>query len=121
MQGFDDVKLTWGGSEYVVPADRVFELVRRVEDILMNGGSVPAFVRLLQNKVSQSNLAAAYAEALRFAGAQVTPQDVYLSIMNDFAADSASAARKVQDAVIGLLCIISPPMAAEIIGPGEKK
>lgn len=123
MKGFDDVRLSWKGEEYVIAADRIFDLVMRIEDIIMGAGATPAFVLLLQNRVSQSKLAAAYAEALRFAGAKVGPQEVYLSIMADFASNSAEAARKVQDAIVGLLCIISPPLAAEIIGdqPAEKK
>lgn len=122
MKGFEDVRLSWKGEEYTVTADRIFELIRRLEDIIMGAGATPAFVLLLQNRVTQSTLATAYAEALRFAGASVSPQEVYLSIMQDFASNSAEAARKVQDAIVGLLCIISPPLAAEIIGePPEKK
>jgi len=122
VTGFEDVNLEWDGETFTVPAERVFELVRRVETILMDGGNSPAFVLLLNNRVAQSTLALAYAEALRFAGANVTGSTVYLSIMNDFASDAATAAEKVQNAIVGLLMVISPPMAAEIIGePSEKK
>lgn len=119
MQGFEDVKLSWGGEEYTIPADRVFEAVRRLESILMDGGSVPAFVLLLQNRVPQSTLAHAYGEALRFAGAKITGAEVYLSIMDDFAKNQAQAAEKVQSAIVGLMMVISPPMAAEILGGDE--
>lgn len=121
MQGFDDVTVSWKGVDYTIPADRVFDLVRRVEDIVMNGGSTPAFVLLLQNRVSQSTLAAAYAEALKHAGAKVTPSEVYLTVMQGFAENAADAAALVQNAIVGLMCIISPPMALEILGKSSEK
>lgn len=123
MRGFEDVTLTWQGRDYTVPANRVFELVRRVETTIMDGKKTAAFVLLLNNAVPQSVLAMSYAEALRFAGAEVTAEEVYLTIMHGFANDAAQAAIDVQQAVIGLLCIISPPMAHEILKPsgGEKK
>ena len=117
MQGFEDVTLRWKGEAYTVPANRVFELVRRLEITIMDGGNVPAFSLLLSNRVPQSTLAVAYAEALRFAGADVKGQDVYLNIMDDFASDAGEAAVKVQSAVVGLLQIISPPLAAELSAP----
>jgi hypothetical protein len=119
--GFSDVTLEWREQKYTVPADRVFELVRILENTLMNNGSVPAFVLLLQNKVSQSTLSLAYSQALRFAGAEISASDVYLDIMHGFANDAGAAAIKVQNAVVGLLCIISPPMAAELMGGVDEK
>jgi hypothetical protein len=119
--GFSDVTLEWRDQKHTVPAERVFELVRIIEATLMNGGSVPAFVLLLQNKVSQSTLALAYSQALRFAGADITASEVYLDIMQGFATDAGAAAIKVQNAVVGLLCIISPPMAAELMGGVDEK
>lgn len=119
--GFSDVTLEWQEQKYTVPAERVFELVRILENTLMNGGSTPAFVLLLQNKVSQSTLALAYSQALRFAGAEITASDVYLDIMRGFASDAGAAAIKVQNAIVGLLCIISPPMAAELMGGADEK
>lgn len=119
QDGFEDVRLSWQGETWTVPAERVFELVRRIETILMDGGGVPAFVLLLQKRVPFGTLAQAYTEALRFAGAEVTGSQVYLSIMDDFASNQSAAAEKVQNAIVGLMMIISPPMAAEIIGAGE--
>lgn len=123
MRGFEDVTLSWQGRDFVVPANRVFELVRRVETTIMDGKPTAAFVLLLNNAVPQSVLAMAYSEALRFAGADVTAEEVYLTVMNGFATNAADAAISVQQAIIGLLCIIAPPMAYEILSPdgGEKK
>lgn len=121
MNGFEDVNLAWGDEVYTVPSEKVFELVRKVETTLMDGGTVPAFALLLNNRVPQSVLASAYAEALAFAGATVSGAEVYLSIMNDFAKDAAGGAAKVQSAIVGLLMIISPPMAAEIVGSEPEK
>lgn len=121
MDGFSDITFSYDGSDYVVPADRVFELVREVEHTLMAGGSTPAFALLLANRVPYSTLAAAYAQSLRFAGADVSGSKVYLEIMQDFAGDSAAAAVKVQNAVIGLLQVISPPMALEITQDGASE
>lgn len=122
MRGFEDVTLTWQGQDFTVPANRVFELVRRVEMTIMDGKHTAAFVLLLNNAVPQSVLAMAYAEALRFAGADVTAEEVYLTIMNGFASNAAQAAIDVQQSIVGLLCIIAPPMAHEILNPsGDEK
>lgn len=122
MHGFKDVTLSWGGESYTVPADRQLMLIAELEDSLRGQSGLPAVSVLLQRGgPSFARLSAAFGTALRYAGAQVTDDEIYLSMQEDFAQESAEVADKVQTAVIGLLSIISPPMARQFSGPTEKK
>lgn len=121
MRGFDDVVLRWEGSEYTVPAHRVFDLVRIVEDVIIGDGTTPAAVLLAQQRVPYSRLADAYARAIQYAGAKVSPTDVYLRMMEGFAAEVAGemvegeTAEFVAQACLGLLGIIAPPLALQAV------
>lgn len=108
MRDFDDVKLSWQGDEKTVPADRVFELVMRIEDALDDGSGVPVFVKLMQRGYTTSRLSLAYAKALQFAGFAVRPQDVYLAIEEACAGGDMKQAAVVYESVAGLLAIIAP-------------
>lgn len=114
MIGFEDVTLGWKGEEFTVPADDVMMLICKIEDVLGEGGKQPIAV-LMQNP-PYGRLARAYAAALRHAGAKVTDAEVYLSIHTDLAEGKADAAAKIQAAQIGLLHIISPPVALGLAG-----
>ncbi len=131
MTGFDDVHLTWGAGTYTIPANRVFELVRRIEVILMAGGSTPAFVMLLTNRAPYADIAEAFAEAVSYAralvpadqdaGRAVTREEVFLKINTDMAENPAQGASDIHAAVIDLLQIIAPPMARDILGDVPEK
>lgn len=71
MSIFKDVTITWGGKDFVVPAERVMGLVCVVEDAVtiedLCGG----------NGVKRGKTAKAFAAALNYAGCAVSEQDVY--------------------------------------------
>lgn len=125
MHGFEDVKIGWRGEEYTVPANRQMMLIAKIEDALSGDSGQQALSILFRKEgPPYTRLAAAYGAALRHAGAKVSDEDVYLSIMSDLASGSkADATRAIQGAVIALLSIISPPAAAVVADkePAEKK
>ncbi|NBT33803.1 MAG: hypothetical protein EBT13_18380 [Rhodobacteraceae bacterium] len=96
-------------------------LIAKIEDALAGPqGEQAVMVLFRPNGAPHSRLAAAYGAALRYAGAQVTDEEVYLSIHDDIAAGSAKAvAAKIQTLVGGLLAIISPPTARALAAPQD--
>ena len=72
MSLFEPVTLTWKGQEYVVKPDQVMYLIAIVEDKItlrqLSSGDVPF-----------SRTAQAFGAALRYAGAKVNDDEVYLS------------------------------------------
>ncbi len=104
----------------------MLEVIAKIEDALRGESGKQAVQVLLQpGGPSYPRLAMAYAAALRGAGANVTGDEIYLSIMNDFADGRVDAAELVQEAIFRLLAIISPPMARALaqdsgdVEPGE--
>jgi hypothetical protein len=121
MHGFEDVTIGWRGEQYVVPANRQMLLIAKIEDALSGDTGQQALTILFRKEgPPYTRLAAAYGAALRHAGAKVTDDEVYLSIMTDLAQGTkAEAARVIQGAIIALLSIISPPAAAAVTGKAE--
>ena len=121
MHGFEDVTIGWRGEQYVVPANRQMLLIAKIEDALSGDTGQQALTILFRKEgPPYTRLAAAYGAALRHAGAKVTDDEVYLSIMTDLAQGTkAEAARVIKGAIIALLSIISPPAAAAVTGKAE--
>lgn len=125
MQGFSEVKISWKGAVYSVPSDRQLMLVAEVEDAL-RGNSPKSAVQVLMQKggPGTARLSMAYGAALRFAGAAVTDDEVYLSIQDDLAKQKADGLIIMQKAIIALIAIVSPPIGAAMAGDSgesEKK
>lgn len=122
MKGFEPVTLSWKGESYTVPADQQLMLIAKIEDALAGSAGQPAVMVLTrQGGPTYSKLALAFGAALRHAGADVTDDEIYLSIMEDFAESNAEVAMKVQAAILALLSIIAPPVAKALMGDGGKK
>jgi len=112
MQGFADVDLKWNGVTYTIKANRLLPVIADIEDVLRGTSDKPAVAVLLRaGGPSYPRLSMAYAAALQAAGASVTGDEIYLQIMQDFAESKSDAAANVQQAVLALLAIISPPLA----------
>lgn len=114
MKGFEPVTLHWRGEAYTVPADRQLRMIAEIEDSISNSKGIPAILLLLERRVDMARLAMAYGVALRYAGANVTDEEIHLSITADIADGSAAAAIKMEMAVLGLLDIIAPPVAKAV-------
>jgi hypothetical protein len=123
MAGFEPVTLSWKGEDFTVPADRVFGMIGQIEEIILSGESVPAVLLLLSNRVSQHRLSCAFGAALRYAGASVSDEEIYLSIQDSLANDDMDGAIALQRSVLAILSILSPPFAANLAADddAEKK
>lgn len=116
MIGFEDVTLSWQGKDYIVPANKQMMLIAKIEDALAGDSGQQAFTILFRKGgVPHSRLAMAYGAALRYAGAGVTDEEIYLSIHQDIADESRQqVAAKFSMMTMGLLALISPPAARRI-------
>jgi hypothetical protein len=68
-----------------------------------------------------ARLSAAFGAALRYAGADVSDMDVYQSIQQSLADGNGKVMQAVNMAVIALLSIMAPPLAAKISGDEPEK
>ena len=117
MQGFEDVTLSWGGKDYTVPADKQLMLVARIEAAIREASGKHAIPFLLTpGGPDYAALSMAYGAALRYAGADVSDDDIYLAIQEDMADQQAEVAIKVQGAIMGLIDIVSPPFGSKLRG-----
>jgi hypothetical protein len=116
MSAFNEVKLGFDGKDYVIPADRVMGAIARVEGVLTMG-EVAAMARSPKSDLKLSRLASAYGELLRYAGADVSDDAVYVGMFGD------GGAVAVTVALTELLALMMPPdamkKALEGKPPGE--
>lgn len=113
--GFQDVTLGWRDASYVLPAERQMMAIAKIEAALCpDGRGQPVQKLLTGNGLTYHQLASAYGAALRSAGARVTDEDIYLSIMTDLANSATEVQEKVQVACLGLLEIVAPPVALKL-------
>lgn len=123
MKGFQPVTLHWGDKSYTVQAEDQLRLIAEIEDVLSDSsGRAAVSVLMKKGGPSFSRLSMAYAAALRYAGASVSDQEIYLTMQEGLADADSSTAEMVQDLVIGLLAIIAPPVHRRIVGddtPGK--
>lgn len=122
MRGFEDVTLTWAGTDYLVPANQQMMLIAKIEDALSGDSGKQALSVLFRKEgPPYSRLAAAFGAALRHAGARVADEEIYLSIQNDLAGKgTAEKTAAVQSCILALLSIISPPQFAAVVGAAEE-
>lgn len=107
MAIFQAITLTWKGTDFEVPADRVMRLIAvveqhvRINDLISEQGP------------PLSKLATAYAAALRFAGARVGDDEVYA----DFFTTGPEVAAQLAN---GLLSMMIPPDSLKRGDDGKK-
>lgn len=103
MPIFEDVRLSWEGRDYVIPADQVLRVIARLEDVVTLG----ALHRFLASGVLPlAKIAAAYGIALRAAGAEVTDEHVYAGMFTGRELQKRAAA-----ALTALQTMMIPPEA----------
>ena len=75
---FDPIELTWNGKTYRIESHNILKAIARVEEHF-------TLVQLIEqaktNSVSTSKLAMAYGTVLRFAGAEVTDEEVFEGVL----------------------------------------
>lgn len=107
---FDDYKLSWGDTEYIIPARQIMGAIAKVEQVITLSELQVYFVR---GAAPLSLLAQAYGAVLRYAGAKVEDADVYAGMFGNGADDDAAtnAAATVKTCLFGLLELMVPPAA----------
>lgn len=108
---FEDVQLKWNGQSYNIRSHRIVGAVARVEDHLT------LFELLRYNEQSGAvpfgKLSGAYEAALKYAGCQVKPGEVYVYLMNN-----VTNAAAITEIVTSMLMIMVPPNMRETEGGG---
>lgn len=109
---FDDIHLGWKGQKYTIPAHRVMGAIKRIEDQITLGELQASASR---GSLKLGRIAGAYAELLRYAGADgVTETDVYAGMFTE------DAQANVVGAVSALLSMMIPRnVKLGIASPGE--
>ena len=122
MHGFDDVTLSWKGEDFTVPANRVLMLVCKIEDALAGDDGDQALAVLMRRQgPPHARLARAYGAALRHAGAVVTDDEIYLSLQTELSKGGADGVAAMQNAIINLIAIVSPPLGNVLLSASSEK
>jgi hypothetical protein len=110
MSHFDDVSLEWAGKTYVIKANMRMRAIARIEEHITLAEMQDYWAR---KTAPMSRLSMAYASLLRFLGADVQDDDVYVGM---FPGGSENPAR-VRDAITLLLAMMVPPKAFKSASP----
>ena len=102
MAAFQPVVLVWEGKDYTIPADQVLRCIAMIEEVCTLGD----LARAQLGKIPVARLSMAFGIALRYAGAQVTDDEVYDGM---FTAKGADLMRQVRDKVSMLQQLMIPP------------
>lgn len=107
MSLFQNVQLSFKGSIFLILSTDVMRCLAQIEDVItLQDLSNPARVPMVK-------LSMAYGIALRFAGAQVTDEEVYEQVFE------AGGAQIVSFAIQGLLALMIPPSKLQKSLPGK--
>lgn len=121
MKGFDDIVLEWDGKEYAVPANRQLELVMRVEDGFIDGKDRQAFdVLVRRSGVPINLLGKVYADALNYAGANVSPIEVVREVNAKVAAGDGAGFQALVNKLSEILGLLEAPAGDEPAKPKGK-
>jgi hypothetical protein len=74
MGAFEDIELPWSGKTFVIKSNRVMGAIARIEDVITLA-ELQAYA--VKGAAPIAKLSMAYAAVLRYAGAQVTDEEVY--------------------------------------------
>src|SRR4051812_21281849 len=107
MAVFEPVRLTWKGTEYVIPPDQVMRCIAKIEDVI-----TLAELHRAMGKPPLAKLAMAYGAALRHAGARAEDDEVYAAMFKS----GKDMHGQVTGAVYTLLVMMMPPDALKLKG-----
>ncbi len=99
MAAFEDIRIGWGGKEFVVPSTRVLECIAQIEEVLTLH---EVLLMGEQRRVKLAPVSKAYAVALRFAGCAITDDEAYAAMFRQQTQEGA------MKAVAGLLTMMLP-------------
>ena len=110
------IDIEWEGEHYTIPANKTFELGDRIEEVV-----TLTEISNMQNKPRLRKLAMAYAELLNFAGARVTPQDIFSKMMDGIKGLDEESTTEILESAIGTLLEILMDGAPEGDGSDDGK
>ena len=99
MSVFNELNLTWKGADYSVPSDNILRLIAKVEDVITLN---ELYSYSQKGAAPLAKIATAFGIVLRYAGAKVSDDEVYKTIVTS-GADSAIVATRT------LLTMMIPP------------
>jgi hypothetical protein len=107
MDHFEEVTLEFDGKTYTVAEDRIWGLLKAIENVTTFHGLVN---KLALNEVPAMTVYEAYAVALRYAGHKsITPQDVAKGV-------NRQQMMAMAYALVGILRMSNPPEDLDISG-----
>lgn len=104
---FEDVHLEWNGQKYTIRKERVLKAIARIEDVV----TMVELQRFWERQTTpMAKIAMAYGSVLRYAGAKVTDDEVYIGM---FGAEGTSADQVVLS-INNLIEMMVPPTTKEV-------
>jgi hypothetical protein len=104
---FQDIELEWGGRKYVIPSNKVMQVIARIEDVV----TLAELHKFGAKEAAPlAKIAMAFGSVLRFAGANVEDQDVYAGL---FTGDTREDQKRVIGSITTLLAMMLPPEAMQ--------
>jgi len=113
MGVFRDLELEWRGTVYKVKAHRVMGAISRIEEVV----TLPELREYaLRNTAPLAKLSMAFGAVLRYAGANVSDEEVYAASMEDAGGNDSG----VLVAVMAIMQIMIPPASMQAIKDEEE-
>jgi len=113
MSVFDDVTLEWGGKQYTIASDHMLGAIARIEEVVT---LAELSDKAMRGTVPMAKLSQAYGAVLRYAGANVSDDEVYGGMFAD-----RNAFETVQLAVNTLMAMMIPPASMRADAADQKK
>lgn len=115
MSFFQEITLEWADKKYRITGN-FLELIQRLEDVLHGPDGMDAVRMLLRpGGPGLARTCKAWGVALRFAGASVTDEEIYQTIVEAMANGDGAARNAQNAALLSLLSMIAPPVASPFI------
>ena len=100
MPIFNPIGLSWEGKDFTIPAERVLGAIAEVEEVVV----FPDLVAMISGKPNMSKISRAYGALLRYAGAQLTDDQVYAGMFRE-----GETHTQVLTALNALVMLMMPP------------
>jgi len=99
---FRDLELEWQGVVYAIPANRIMGAIARIEEVV----TLPELQAYAQRGTAPvAKLSMAFGSVLRYAGADISDDEVYAAAL----AENAEESGGVLTAVMNVMQIMIPP------------
>ena len=121
MSAFSDIKVSWAGKDYSIPARKALGAIARIEEVI----TLQQLLQYMQSgQLPLAKLSQAYGAVLRYAGAYLADDEIYEGMFPNGDAQVGAAI-----AVQGLMEMMIPPSVrahangaapAPVLAMGEK-